>query len=202
MNIKETKRSTTRLGQDNYVVYRHIRHDKNEPFYIGIGSERRSRDSGRRRSVLWNRITSKTTYDIEILFYNLTWQEACEKEKELIRLYGRKDLGLGSLCNMTDGGDGTIGQIHSEATKIKRALAITGEKHGMYGKTHTDVLKEKWSKERSREKHVLARKVLNTETNRVFNCVKDAADFHVINYSTLCSWLNKSRPNKSNFIYI
>ena len=202
MDTKETKLNMTHIGQNDYVVYRHIRHDKNEPFYIGIGSERRSKDSGSRRSILWNRITSKTTYDIEILFYNLTWEEACEKEKELIQLYGRKDLGLGSLCNMTDGGDGAIGQIHSAATKIKRALAITGIKHGMYGKTHTDVLKEKWSKERSRENHNLARKIFNTKTNETFNCIKNAADFHSINYSTLCSWLNKSRPNKGDFIYI
>jgi hypothetical protein len=39
---------------------------------------------------------------------------ANHKEKEFIQLYGRKDLGLGELVNMTDGGDGTIGRILSE----------------------------------------------------------------------------------------
>jgi hypothetical protein len=199
MNIKETKRNTV---QNGYIVYRHIRHDKNEPFYIGIGSERRSKDSGTRRSTIWNNITAKSSYDIEILFEDLTWEEACLKEKEFILIYGRKDKKTGSLCNMTDGGDGAPGQIHSEETKFKRGLAITGEKHGMYGKTHTDILKAKWSKERSREKHNLARKVLNAKTNEIFNCVKDASDFYSINYSTLCSWLNKSRPNNSDFTYI
>jgi group I intron endonuclease len=151
---------------------------------------------------MWNNIVAKSSYDIEILFENLTWEQACLKEKEFIAIYGRKDKLSGCLCNMTDGGDGVVGQIHSEETKVKRGLAIRGENHGMYGKTHTDALKAKWSEERSREKHVLAKKVINTETNEVFNCVKDAAEFYSINYSTLCSWLNKSRPNKGNFIYI
>jgi len=199
MTNKETKWNIIRAG---YVVYRHIRHDKNEVFYIGIGSEKRSRESGKRRSAMWNNIVAKSTYDIEIIFENLTGDQACLKEKEFIIIYGRKDKCTGTLCNMTDGGDGTLGQIHSEETKIKRGLAITGDKNGMYGKTHSYRLKAKWSSERSREKHVLARKVLNTKTNEIFNCIKDAADSHNINYSTLCSWLNKSRPNKGNFIYI
>lgn len=43
----------------------------------------------------------------------MTWEEACEKEKELISKIGRRDLGLGTLVNMTDGGDGTFNVKHS-----------------------------------------------------------------------------------------
>jgi uncharacterized protein involved in tellurium resistance len=35
---------------------------------------------------------------------NTIWEEACKKETFFISYYGRKDLGLGSLVNMTDGG--------------------------------------------------------------------------------------------------
>jgi len=53
------------------------------------------------------------------LFKGLTDAEACEWEKTLIRFYGRKDLGLGSLTNLTDGGEGTSGHRHTEETKRK-----------------------------------------------------------------------------------
>jgi hypothetical protein len=88
------------------VVYRHIRLDKNEPFYIGIGKTERRAYRKDSRNSHWKNIILKTEYDIEILFDDLTWEQACEKEIELIKLYGRKDLGLGTLVNMTDGGDG------------------------------------------------------------------------------------------------
>lgn len=53
------------------------------------------------------------------LFKGLTDAEACEWEKTLIGFYGRKDLGLGNLTNLTNGGDGTAGRKHSEETKKK-----------------------------------------------------------------------------------
>lgn len=94
-------------------VYRHIRLDKNEPFYIGIGSDStyyRAKDK-RSRNKYWKHITSNTNYEIEILFDNLSWDDAKIKEKEFISLYGRKDLKTGCLVNMTDGGDGTVNAI-------------------------------------------------------------------------------------------
>lgn len=38
-------------------------------------------------------------------------------EKELIAKYGRIHLNTGTLCNLTEGGEGTIGYKHSEETK-------------------------------------------------------------------------------------
>jgi hypothetical protein len=113
------------------IVYRHIRLDKNEPFYIGIGKEIERAYNKKDRSGFWKLITKKTDYEVQILFDDLTWEEACEKEKEFIALYGRKDLGTGILCNMTDGGDGTLG------TKKDNI----GEKNPMFGKSHSDYTK-------------------------------------------------------------
>ena len=104
------------------VVYRHIRLDTNEVFYIGIGKdEKRAYDKKRSRSNWWKSILEKTEYRVDILFDNLTWEEACEKEKEFIELYGRKDLELGTLVNMTNGGDGSIGYKNSEESNKKRS---------------------------------------------------------------------------------
>jgi hypothetical protein len=87
------------------IVYRHIRLDKNEPFYIGIGNNENRAFTKKSRNKYWKHVISITEYEVEILFDDLTWEKACEKEIELIQLYGRKDLGLGCLVNMTDGGD-------------------------------------------------------------------------------------------------
>jgi hypothetical protein len=102
-------------------LYRHIRLDKNEPFYIGIGSDAgygRSKEKSNRNKH-WRNIVKSTPYDIEIVIDNLTWQEACEKEKEFIKLYGRSCLNEGPLCNITEGGDGVLGMKHSEETRKK-----------------------------------------------------------------------------------
>jgi hypothetical protein len=92
------------------IVYRHIRLDKNEPFYIGIGNskERAYRKDG--RNPLWKKIVDKTNYKVQIIFDDLTKEEACNKEIELISLYGRIINGTGILSNITCGGDILIGK--------------------------------------------------------------------------------------------
>jgi hypothetical protein len=107
------------------VVYKHIRLDKNEPFYVGIGKTiKRAYD--KRRGDHWKSITNKTDYKVEILFEDISWSEACLKEIELISLYGRKDLGLGTLVNKTNGGDGTLGYIPSKEMNLKRSEKLKG----------------------------------------------------------------------------
>lgn len=90
------------------IVYRHIRLDTNEVFYIGIGHDISRAFSKQSRNRYWKSITNLTPYTTEVIFECLTWDEACKKEIELIKLYGRKDLGLGTLVNMTDGGEGHV----------------------------------------------------------------------------------------------
>ena len=104
-------------------VYRHIRLDKNEPFYIGIGSDEQYKRAStpKNRNIFWKRIVNKTDFEVEIICDNLNWDEACIKEKEFISLYGRKDKNKGSLCNLTDGGDGSVGVIVSEYGKKQRS---------------------------------------------------------------------------------
>ena len=110
------------------LVYRHIRLDKNIPFYIGISNGNRRRPFAKNRNPIWSYIAQKTEYRVEIILDDLTWEEALEKEKEFIALYGRRDLGKGTLANMTDGGDGAIGIIQSEESKEKRRLKSIGRK--------------------------------------------------------------------------
>lgn len=112
-------------------VYRHIRLDKNEPFYVGIGSDidykRAYSKSG--RTHFWLAV-SKKGYEVEILLEDLTWEQACEKEKEFIRLYGRKDLNTGCLVNMTDGGDGSLGRPMTD--RLKTVLKASPHRYSLY----------------------------------------------------------------------
>lgn len=115
------------------VVYRHIRLDKNEPFYIGIGETERRAYNKVNRSKHWKSIADKG-YEVEVLFDNITWEEACEKEKEFIALYGRKGMSTGTLVNMTEGGEGTFGYKHKDSVKQKLKDLYSGEGSQWYGK--------------------------------------------------------------------
>lgn len=119
------------------VLYRHIRLDKNIPFYVGIGDSEKRAYNKINRTKIWKNIAKKG-YEVEILFEDLTWEQAIEKEKEFIALYGRRDLGLGPLINLTDGGEGTIGYRHSDEVKEKCRLASSGVNGVWYGKKRPD----------------------------------------------------------------
>ena len=73
-------------------VYRHIRLDKNEPFYIGVGSDNEYKRANTRkgRNKIWNDIVNKSDFEVEIIFDNISWEEALLKEVEFISLYKRK----------------------------------------------------------------------------------------------------------------
>jgi len=119
-------------------IYRHIRLDTNEVFYIGIAKNKKRPYSTYDRNIHWKRIAKKTEYNVEIIIDDLSWENACKKEKEFISLYGRKDLKKGTLCNMTDGGDGAKNVIFSEQRLIKMSLNAKGELNNFYGKKHTE----------------------------------------------------------------
>jgi hypothetical protein len=104
-------------------VYRHIRLDKNLPFYIGIGTSKYYNRAYRykNRSELWKKVAHKGGYEVEILMDNLTWEQACEKEKEFIALYGRINIKTGCLANLTDGGEGALNLVITKEHREKVA---------------------------------------------------------------------------------
>ena len=127
------------------IVYRHIRLDKNQPFYIGIGETEKRAYIKSNRNDYWKRI-AKNGYEVEILFDNLTWQMACEKEKEFISLYGRANNNTGILCNLTDGGDGTIGRKpwnYGKKTPQEQIVKLKENHRGMRGRKHSEYTKSK-----------------------------------------------------------
>ena len=113
-------------------LYRHIRLDKNEPFYIGIGSdsnnEYKRANTHKNRNKHWENIVAKTEYRVDILCDDMTWEEVIKKEIEFIALYGRVDLKTGTLCNLTGGGQGAFGYIKTKEHIEKIRLIHKGRK--------------------------------------------------------------------------
>jgi predicted DNA-binding protein YlxM (UPF0122 family) len=107
------------------VVYFHRRKDTNEVFYVGIGKLCRPYQTNDRNK-FWKRIVNKVGYNIEIIHTDLTWDEAIQYERKYIKQFGRRDMGLGTLVNMTDGGEGNQGQIFSEETRKKISISSRG----------------------------------------------------------------------------
>jgi hypothetical protein len=133
-------------------IYKHIRKDTNEIFYIGIGKTKRRATDKNNRNDRWTKVANKGGFIVEIIEDGLEWDEACQREKELIKFYGRADLGEGSLVNMTDGGDGFVG-VHSpeslqrmvDAKKGKPQPWQMGELNHQFGKPLSDEHKRKIS---------------------------------------------------------
>lgn len=125
-------------------LYTHTRLDKNEIFYVGISNrkDKKRAYNTKTRTSIWHNIVNKTEYRVDILFDNLTWEEACIKEKELISLYGRININTGILVNLTDGGEGAIGVVVKESTRKLLSEANKG-KHNKLGFVVSEETKEK-----------------------------------------------------------
>ena len=111
---------------NNFYVYRHIRLDTNNPFYVGKGSNNRAFSKWDRNNY-WKNITEKYGYNVEIIIENLTEKEAFEKEIEFIELY--KSQGY-CEANFTEGGEGLSGYKFSKKVLIGRGKKISKKLKG------------------------------------------------------------------------
>lgn len=175
------------------VVYQHRRHDTNEIFYIGIGVASRRSKSKHGRNKHWHNIVNKTGYSIEILFDDISREEAIEVEIYLIKYYGRRDLGTGSLVNMTGGGDGHLNPTEEQIEKMRQR---------QLGNVHSDSTKLKMKEAQKRGKHSQAKKVIDITTGEIFDCLKDVSDKYGIKYTYLKDNLKRTLVNKTNFKYL
>lgn len=111
------------------IVYRHRRLDKNEVFYVGIGKKESRAFDMVHRNHIWKGIKSRSEVEVEIVARDLSWELACELEQLMISEYGRIDLHTGTLSNLTDGGEGTLGVKQSQESIAKRVAKNKGRKN-------------------------------------------------------------------------
>ena len=177
--------------QDNRCVYKHIRLDTNEVFYIGMGTTKRAFQKYK-RNIHWKRVVSKTDFKVEIIAKNLSWNVACQLEQKLIKEYNKK-----FLTNMTDGGDGSIGLSPNKETRKKISDSLLGIKRSTLSRKRMSFAKK--------DKYLLGdnpncKKVINTDTKEIFESLKEAASSIDKNYSSF-KWSIRHSKN-FNFKYL
>ena len=102
-------------------VYLHRNPKTQEVFYVGIGVETRAKDFSK-RSIFWSNYKNKYGVEVDIVEKGLTSKEAQGIEVELIKKYGRRDLGTGSLVNLSHGGEGVPAGV--KAFKKKPCICL------------------------------------------------------------------------------
>ncbi len=160
---------------DNFYIYLHRKKSDNTIFYVGKGNRRRAYRTTN-RNTYWNNVVSKHGLKVEILFSGLSNEEALQVEKDVIaelKYFGE------ALTNLTDGGEGCAGKVHSEETKRKMSLAALG-------RVNSEEAKKKMSQSRKGRKlsktHVInsakahQKKVCCVTTGQVFDSIKGAAN--------------------------
>lgn len=168
--------------KNKFLIYRHIRPDKDEPFYIGIGDKYRPYNCIDGRNKHWKGIYEKNNKNIvvEIMEDDLMWEEAIKKEMWWIAFYGRKDKGTGILVNMTDGGEGGYGRINTpeqieekrqrmlaHGDRIRAARTKEGaEKNTLKGVPRTEEVKKKISAAKMGKKKTVTDKVIALHERR------------------------------------
>lgn len=156
---------------DKYYVYLHRRNDTNEIFYVGKGSASRYKDN-RKRSKAWKDIVKLVGYTSEILYKNLSEEEAFVEEIKLIERLKRANI---NIVNKLSGGLGYI-EYKQFLTKLKsdntkKAWSegkydkrdFEGINNPFYNKNHSIEQIEKWKKDRYSP--ILCR---NLDTNEEF----------------------------------
>lgn len=128
---------SARLGAHYVYVLRDPRYD-GRPFYVGKGKGNRAQshflpsDSkyspNRLKSAVILKIREAGLEPIlDMLAKDMTDEDAISMERSLIKAYGRRDLGLGLLTNMTDGGEGVANRAYNSETARKITVALTGK---------------------------------------------------------------------------
>lgn len=127
-----------------------------EPFYVGKGNGNRYLDhlkclekhynlyfKNKLNKIIRNGFSKSDIEKKIIILSNLNEEESFIIEKDLIKQIGRSCNKKGNLVNLTDGGDGISGYVHSSKAKKKMSKEHKGEKNYMFGKHHSKETKKK-----------------------------------------------------------
>ncbi len=171
-------------------VYKHIRLDTNEIFYIGVGSDKPYYKRARTqysRNKHWKNIVNKTSYKIEIIKDDLDFNSALLLEIELIAKYKFISDG-GTLVNYTKGGQGQLGLTPPTAKPIYGQNLITKEI-----KKFNSIL------DASKELNIIRSSIVSVlkQENQyaggwIFNTNKKLLDINIVNYNPNISYGKKT----------
>jgi hypothetical protein len=176
------------------IVYIHKK-PNNEVFYVGIGVTKKRAKSKYGRNKHWHNVVSKFGLSVEILFDDVDYETAKDCERYLIKYYGRKDLGLGTLVNFTDGGEGFSNMPEEEKRKRSKRMSEYNRNKKDYSFTQRKEYKEKM-KSSCIGKGL--KPVIDTATHVKYNSLKDASESLGVSVSYLSGMLNNKIKNKTS----
>jgi hypothetical protein len=132
------------MKDNKYFIYFHINPSNEEIYYVGQGTHqnqiefekefKRAFEFKKSRSDFWKNVYNKYGVIVKIVERNICFDKIDELEIFHIKTIGRRDLGFGTLINLTDGGDGNKNMSNESKEKIRKAL--TGRKHGPMSESH------------------------------------------------------------------
>lgn len=125
--------SDLKVGDCFVYLYEDTRpHRVGQPIYIGVSraktaglaarTRRHWRLCDRHPNPLFARVLERIkrenrTPKMKIIGVFSTWEETLAEEIRLVALYGRRRRNSGTLCNMTDGGQGVLGREMSDVAR-------------------------------------------------------------------------------------
>jgi hypothetical protein len=134
---------------NTFYVYEWFINDTLEVFYVGKGKGKRRFVKGRNR--FFNNVIKKYNCSVRLVECHLTEQQAFELEQD--RIAELRAIGQ-AKCNITDGGEGSSGLVHSEESKKKIGQNGDRELKAYWkGKKLSDETKKKMSEKRKGENH-------------------------------------------------
>src|ERR1035437_9305972 len=113
------------------LFYTYIYYDpsrNNEPIYVGKGKNNRVWEHFKStfNHPFVNRLKHMKNNNVSPvigIYASMDEELALLLEVELISKFGRKDLGKGSLLNLTDGGEGVSGRIYSHSAQARANIS-------------------------------------------------------------------------------
>ena len=177
-----------------WIVYKH-QNLSNQKVYIGITSQQpetrwKNGKGYKAHPYFYNAILKYgwNGFSHEILYTNLNYAKACEKEQELIQQFQSNIPAYG--YNLTQGGEGINGYSHSQEAKEKISAFMKTQDHtekinrlSKWNKEHREfhaqIMLERWKdlefKNDMAKKH--KKQVICVNTNEIFESINAAAQY-------------------------
>lgn len=204
--------------EKKFYVYKHVKLDSNETFYVGKGIRDRA-FSKFHRNKYWKNIVNKHGYKIVIIKNNLYEKEALLLEHKLICLYKRYNRAEANL-NLDYGLGGRLGRTDEDykLTGLKISKSIGDSRKGILNKNYgnkyslescekiSKALKGKRKGIKQSEDHInnriknLFKKVINLETGEIYT-IQEVSKLINKSRSHTTSILNGRVTNNTNFRY-
>ena len=195
---------------NNKTVYLHRRLSDNVVFYVGLGNSNRPYQKLlQQRTQEWRNEVNRYGYNVEILHTGLSEEEGANIEMDLIELIGRKDLGLGTLINKTNGGECPEGNPRfvidmNTGTRYVSLVEACDDKGYVYSTVRSQLAPsgarvQYWNKLRymddlncdesefevRKDSEILSKNVIDISTNIIYDSMKVACEDLGISYAVV-----------------